>query len=462
MLAALNDLEVMSADIQGAYLNAPCKEKVYTICGPEFGRDNIGRVAIIEKALYGLKTSAFAWREHLSETLCSALQFSPCYADNDVWMRPAVKKSGLKYYELVLVHTDDLLCLSEHPELILNQLDQHYLLKRGSIGRPTSYLGAKVGEYRLPQDPTKIRWYMSSEAYLKEAVRNVRSWLRERSHELKLRANTVLPSGYRPELDASEYCNDDEGNYYQQQIGVLRWAVELGRIDITAEVSMLAAYASAPRTGHFNALMHIFSYLDRHERSKLVFDDTYQNITGEQSYEWEGFYPYAKEDVPENVPTPLGNPIQLVCYVDADHAGDLLTRRSRTGVLLFLNSAPILWYSKKQNSVETSTYGSEYIALKTAVEIVKGMRYKLRMLGVPIDGHAHMRVDNMSVVKNSSIPESVLKKKSNSIAYHFVRENVAAKTIRVAYEESGNNKADALTKLQTGPERRRLMEGILF
>jgi Reverse transcriptase (RNA-dependent DNA polymerase) len=66
--ATLNGLDIMAGDVQGAYLNAPCKEKVYTICGPEFGPENIGKIAVIEKALYGLKTSAFAWREHLAST----------------------------------------------------------------------------------------------------------------------------------------------------------------------------------------------------------------------------------------------------------------------------------------------------------------------------------------------------------------------------------------------------------
>ena len=69
LMAALNDLEVVSTDIAGAYLNAPCMEKVYTHCGLEFGAEYVGRIAIISKALYGLKTSAFAWREHLASTL---------------------------------------------------------------------------------------------------------------------------------------------------------------------------------------------------------------------------------------------------------------------------------------------------------------------------------------------------------------------------------------------------------
>jgi hypothetical protein len=81
-MAALNELDAMAADIQGAYLNAPCREKVYTICGPEIG-EHVGKVAVIKLALYGLKSSGFTSRSHLAETLRS-MDFSMCYADNDV------------------------------------------------------------------------------------------------------------------------------------------------------------------------------------------------------------------------------------------------------------------------------------------------------------------------------------------------------------------------------------------
>jgi hypothetical protein len=95
---------------------------------------------------------------------------------------------------------------------------------------------------------------------------------------LKGKAPSVLPSGYRPELDVTDYCNKEEGNYFQQQIGVLRWTVELGRIDIAIEVSMMASYTAAPPMGHFDALLHIYVYLNQHTRSKLVFDDTYVTL----------------------------------------------------------------------------------------------------------------------------------------------------------------------------------------
>jgi Reverse transcriptase (RNA-dependent DNA polymerase) len=116
LYASLNNLKVMTADVQGAYLNAPCKEKVYTRCGPEFGPENIGNIAVIVKALYGLRTSAFAWREHLSDTLESSLEFSHCLADNEVWMRPATTTDGRQYYQYILEQTDDILVIAENPK----------------------------------------------------------------------------------------------------------------------------------------------------------------------------------------------------------------------------------------------------------------------------------------------------------------------------------------------------------
>ncbi len=136
----------------------------------------------------------------------------------------------------------------------------------------------------------------------------------------------------------------------------------------------------------------------------------------------------------------------MSCFVDADHAGNKVTRRSHTGIIIFCNRAPILWYSKRQNTVETSTFGSEFIATRIAVELIEGLHYKLRMFGIPIDGPTNVYCDNNSVVINSSKPESTLKKKHNAIAYHRVREAIAAGAIRIAKEDSSTNIADMLTK----------------
>ena len=84
------------------------------------------------------------------------------------------------------------------------------------------------------------------------------------------------------------------------------------------------------------------------------------------------------------MPEPLGEGISISCFVDADHAGNKITRRSHTGIIIFVNSAPIVWYSKRQNTVESSTFGSELIALKQAVDMIEGLIYKIRMFGIPI------------------------------------------------------------------------------
>lgn len=100
----------------------------------------------------------------------------------------------------------------------------------------------------------------------------------------------------------------------------------------------------------------------------------------------------------------------LSCFVDTDHAGNLVSHQSHTGIIIFCNQAPILWFSTQQNTIETSTFGSEFIAAKISVELIEALRYKLRMFGIPIDGPANLYCDNNSVVINSSYPESTLKK----------------------------------------------------
>jgi len=136
--------------------------------------------------------------------------------------------------------------------------------------------------------------------------------------------------------------------------------------------------------------------------------------------------------------------------MDADHASDKLTRKLRTCIVIFL----IAWYSKKQNTMETSTFGSEFVALKVATEILCGLRYKLRMMGIPIVGPLYVYCDKHLVVLNSTGPASTLKKNSSSIAYHAVRWSVAANEQRVTHIASEKNPSDLMTKPLPGGAKR--------
>ena len=243
-------------------------------------------------------------------------------------------------------------------------------------------------------------------------------------------ARTPLKSGYRPELDVSPELNASDASYYQSLIGVLRWIVELGRVDICLECSMMSSHLALPREGHLEQVLNIFAYLDKHHNAEIVYDpsDPVIDQARFQKQDWassEFGHIEGEEQVPANAPEPRGMGFVMHAKIDADHASDTVTRRSRTGMLVWLNLSLIHWWSKKQNSVESSSFGSEFIAMKQCCEYLKGLRYKLRMMGIPVMGPAYISGDNQSVLANTTNPDSTLKKKSQSIAYHFVREEVA-------------------------------------
>jgi hypothetical protein len=273
-----------------------------------------------------------------------------------------------------------------------------------------------------------------------------------------------MTAGYRPELDTTPELDAKRHNYYQGLIGVLRWMCELGRIDILIDVAMLSRFLAAPREGHLQQAFHIFGYLKHHSRSTMAFDDTEPlfDETSFQEVDWSEFYPDAAEPTPSRAPELRGKSIVMSCFVDADHAGCRVTRRSHTGVLIFINRSPILWYSKRQNTVESSTFGSEFVAMKTAIDMIEGLRYKLRMMGIEVQGATNVFCDNEAVVRNSTRPESTLKKKHNAIAYHRTREAQAAGIARIAKEDTGTNLADGLTKSLPGPRLKDIFSRILW
>ena len=162
------------------------------------------------------------------------------------------------------------------------------------------------------------------------------------------------------------------------------------------------------------------------------------------------------------MPEARGHDVIITCFVDTNHAGNVTDRRSQTGILIFINKAPIQWYSKRQALVEASTFGAEFCAVRIATEMIESLRYKLRMFGIPINGPANVHCDNEAVYKNTSIPESTLKKKHHSIAYHRCREAIAAGTMRIAKQGTTKNLADLFTKVLTQARRAFLLERFTY
>jgi hypothetical protein len=213
-----------------------------------------------------------------------------------------------------------------------------------------------------------------------KAVKIVESLLAQEDKGLRTtqrRGKTPLPTGYKPELEASEMLDGEYGSCYLQMIGILRWPVELGRIDIALETAIMSQYSAEPRVGHLEAVYGIFTYLKVNPEAKLVFDPCTPEVERgvfHDDCDWKTFYGDVKEPEPVGAPEPLGPAVTISCFWDANHAGNVVTRRSHSGIIIFVQNAPIIWYSKKHNTVEASTFGAELVAMRIARDLIAALR----------------------------------------------------------------------------------------
>ena len=156
-------------------------------------------------------------------------------------------------------------------------------------------------------------------------------------------------------------CNEEEVNFYQNLIGILRWIVELGRIDIHYEVALLSQHLASPKVGHMEQAFQIFKYLYIHRYKLINFDSTRLEI-GEPLNNMENsdlkrketleFYRDPMDDKPQNEPESRGELVQLNFFVDSDHAGNVMTRRSHTGIIIFKYGTYLLVLKKgKYNGI---------------------------------------------------------------------------------------------------------------
>ena len=158
---ALNNLEILCADIQNAYLNAPVREKLYTIAGKEFGPKFESRPFLIVRALYGLRSSGKAFKDNLATNL-REMGYVSLRADPDLLMRPDTKADGNEYYRYVYV--DNVAATMEFPKEFMDTLSKHFTLKDGSVQEPELYLGADLKKWCIADsdNPGKVRWVLAS------------------------------------------------------------------------------------------------------------------------------------------------------------------------------------------------------------------------------------------------------------------------------------------------------------
>jgi Reverse transcriptase (RNA-dependent DNA polymerase) len=216
LVAALNELEVLPANIQNAYLHAKCREKIWCKGGPEFGSDE-GHIMIIIRALYGLKSSGAAFQSLLTNQLHD-IRYTPTKGDPDVWIRPAVKSDGFEYYEMVLVYVFDIFAISDKPKVTSEQIQQEFKFKDVKMEPPDVYLGSTLENKVF--NGVKY-WTMTSHKYVNAAIENVEKKLADDDMRLLKRADTPMSSNYRPETDVSAELQGAEHTYFQELIGIL-------------------------------------------------------------------------------------------------------------------------------------------------------------------------------------------------------------------------------------------------
>ena len=266
-----------------------------------------------------------------------------------------------------------------------------------------------------------------------------------------------IPSkaGDHPELDELELLDDREHRKYQMLIGILVWVVTIGCIDIAHATSSLSRFTSAPRKGHLSRLLILFGYLKRRPNKTIIVDSRdpiYRGgenlISKDYMQVLNSMYLDAREELDSESPKSMVDEMKITVFVDSYHAHDKISRRSITGIVIFVGRTPVIYPSKRQGAIECSTYSAEFVAMKTAVEELTSLRYMLRCLGVKATCASLVCGNNPGVIQNVTVSESLQKKKHVAIAYHKVQETTASGIAHPIKTPRANNYVDVLTKSQ--------------
>ena len=448
-LAELNHLKIWATDIGNAYLEAYTSEKVYIIGGPEF-RDREGHILIISKALYGLRSSGARWHDRFADCV-RELGFFPCKAEPDIWMR---RKDNV--YEYIAVYVDDLALAMKDPKEFTNTLEKKHKFKLKGTGPISFHLGM---DFNRDDDNTLC---ISPAKYIDKLIQNYAKLF---GMKPSTSVTSPLEKGDHPELDASELCDPEQIAQYQSMIGSLQWIVTIGRFDINTAVMTMSGFRMAPRIGHLNRLKRIYGYLSkmRYASIRVRTEEPDYSDLPEHTFDWTySVYGNVKELLPSDAPEPLGNYVTSSHYVDANLMHDVTTGRSVTGILHLVNKTPIEWYSKKQATVETATYGSEFVAARVCVEQIIDLRSTLRYLGVPIRDRSYMFGDNKSVVDSSMLLNAKLHKRHTMLSFHRVREAIASGMVVFHFMPGDDNPADILSKHWGYTQIKERLKSLLF
>ena len=391
-IAADLDLEIHQLDIKTAFLNGKLDEDVYIQQPPGYSYDNPDLACKLNKALYGLKQASRAWHRTL-KTEIESMGFNESTADPGLFIKPSSPPAYL------LIYVDDILVITNNTYMlnsIKNQISTAFETR--DLGPATFFLGIDI-----------IRDRTTKTIKLTQ-TRHTTDLLSKFNMEKSKPFDT--PSSIAIKLTADGEPLDTKEHPYSTLIGSLMYLASCTRPDIAQAVGALARYMSKPTTTHWTAAKHVLRYLAGTTDYGIIF-------------------------------TPSDSTLNAYC--DANHAGDIDTRRSTTGYVFTFNNGAITWSSRLQPTVAASTTEAEYMA---AASTVKEALW-LRKLFTDLDLHIaciDIKSDSQSAIHMLKNPVISLRSKHIDIVHRFARERVARGEVNFFYIPTDSMVADILTK----------------
>jgi transposase InsO family protein len=396
--AATLDLEILQADVEGAYLNGNLDVDIYMEypqgVTPKKGCDGL----LLKKSLYGLKQSGRTWWIEMGNKL-ARLGFNRLESDWGLYVRPKNRKNGLI---IILVYVDDFIIAGESRRELQELLERlKGFWKLSEMGEVSTILGMKVTRNRRER---KI--WITQPAYVDQLLERFPNHTSYRNWAAPITKTTGIddtPAALTP---------------YQEIVGCLQWLASCTRPDISYTASLLARYSNNPTGTHWEMALRATSYLASTRNLGLELGGHRSSLEG---------------------------------WVDADWAGCHDTRRSTTGYVFKINGSAITWCSRRQQTVASSTVEAEYIATAEAAREAVWLRNLLKELGFKQVGPTTLHVDNQGAMRLATNPSTHQRTKHIDIKHHLIRELIDRGTIELRYVATEKQQADLLTKALPGP-----------
>ena len=395
-IAAKEDYEIAKFDVKTAFLNGDLQEEIYLqIPDGYVTEETRGLVYKLRRSLYGLKQSPRCWNEKFVGFLRS-FNFKNIESDKCVFVGVV---SDFKVYLALYVDDGLIICESQSAiDKVLNYLKSNFQI---TVDKATEFVGIEIERNRA-QRTIKV----SQSSYIEKVITKFGM---ENANPSSVPAE---PGSHLSKIESKECKN--ECVPYREAVGSLLFAARVCRPDIEYAVNYASQFLDSFGQEHWIAVKKIIRYLIGTRTSGIVFGSS-------------------------------GSSLNLVGFTDADYAGCLETRKSRSGFVFLLNNGPISWSSQRQNVVSLSTTEAEYIALAHGAKEAVWLRRMLSELNVNC-GSVPIFVDNQSAIKLANNSEFHKRSKHIDIRFHFIRDMLSRKEIEIHYVQSKEQLADILTK----------------